>query len=120
MKTTKTQFELFKQECLKLIEKWGIYGWRVDFLVSDEIDSRAEIAYSLRDRTVVFRFPKYWEDEVKLTDEIIIESARHETIHALTARIRLLAKDRFASEEEIYEANEEVARFIENAIKKGF
>jgi len=120
--TTKTQFELFKGECIRLIEKWGITGWRIDFVWDDEdSQERASVSQDLAGRVLCFYFPKKWADkETKISEEVVIESARHEVIHSLCARLRVLAAKRYVSEDEIYEANEEMARNIENAIKKGF
>jgi hypothetical protein len=121
MKTTKKQFELFKHECQRLIERWGLHGWRVEFVHDkDDTDERASIGINLTGKAITFYFPVNWADEVKPTDEIIIKSARHEVIHLITARLRTLAIQRFTSSDEIYEANEEVARYIEKVIKKGF
>jgi len=121
MKTTKKQFELFKSECERLIKKWGLSGWRIEYSHDkDAKNERASIGVNLGGRAVTFYFPVNWDDEQKPIDIIIIESARHEVCHLLSARLRNLAVQRFTSEEEIYESNEELARLIDNAIKQGY
>lgn len=121
MKTTTKQFELFKNECQRLIDKYGLVGWRIEFFHDkDSRNERASIGTNLSGRAISFFLPKNWDDSEKPTDSLIIESARHEVCHLLTARLRNLAIQRFTSDDEIYEANEEAARLIQNAIEKGF
>ena len=121
MKTTKKQFDLFRSECQRLTKKWGLVGWRIEYIWDGEDrKERASIGVGLSGRVVTFYFPKDWHDDIKPTDQVIIESARHEVCHLLSARLRSLAVQRFTSEDEIYEANEELARLIDNAVKEGY
>lgn len=121
MKVTKTHFNIFKKECERLIERWQLKGWRVDFYQDPKMkDARAEISYNMNSRVVSFWMPTEWSDEwADLNEETIKESARHEVIHFMCTRLNELAKCRYLNEEEIYEANEELARLIEHAIKVG-
>ena len=121
MKTTKKQFELFKSECERIIDKWGITGWRIEYLHDKNVeDERASIGSNLLGKAVTFYFPVNWKDTINPNNQIIINSAKHEVCHFLAVRLRTLAVQRFTSEDEVYEANEELARLIENAVKKGF
>lgn len=121
MKTTKQQFLIFKNECERLIERFGLSGWRVEFYWSSESDdSRASIGTNLSGRATSLYFPRNWEDSTPPSKKIIIESARHEICHLISARLSSLARQRFTSEDEVYESNEELARIMDFAIRKGY
>lgn len=120
MKTTKHHLKVFRDECERLIERWGLTNWRRGYFIDDDVDAHAEVSIKLQDRVVTFFMPTKWKDEYQEpTDEFLKEVALHEVIHVMVGRLDEIAQYRYTSRNEIYEANEELARMIENAVKKG-
>lgn len=121
MKTTKHHFNVFKNECQRLIDRWGITGWNINFFVDEEMaGSHAEVSFDLEYKKAFFWFPKNWTDKYSdPTDEFIKQVALHEVTHFLAARMYKVAESRYVTDSQVTEAYEELARLIENAVKKG-
>lgn len=118
--TTERHFAWFKQCVEKWMAKLHIAGWSVYFKHSDLEDSFAQVTLNSGGRVVTFRFCKEWRsaDIRPLNREEIDATALHEVIHAMLAKIRMLAVARFTSEEEIDNEIEELTVRLENIIRK--
>lgn len=83
-------------------------GYKIFFEYLPFNDDFAGIKIELPDRTVTVRLnsklPK-WEQEHKDVKRL----AKHEAIHLLLGRLYELAKERYVSVAELYEADEEIA-----------
>jgi hypothetical protein len=123
MKTTKKDFELFKKECQKWIDRFELnkydvaYDWHKmneanAMMNNQESGMVATISLSNKIDYDKFDFPQY-----KNVNEFIKEKAKHEVIHLLIGRYREYANSRFVSKNEISEAEEELVRKLEKIIK---
>jgi len=118
MTTNSGQFGLFKRECRKWIDRFGLNGWRFDFHLDDIEDNQAQVNRDFIGcvATVVFN-----TKILKLTDktfnETIKDTAKHEMIHVLLGNHTALANSRFVQSDEIVKSEEELARKLEGNIK---
>ena len=124
MKTTKKDFELFKSECQKWINRFELNNWTIRYswrdLELDGLDGASNsgawnyIAYLTLDTEI---------DDENIGDRDMIieikEAAKHEVIHLLIKRLKLKAIYRYIKDEnEIVEAEEELVRKLEKIIKE--
>lgn len=117
-KTTKKDFEMFKMECEKWIDFWGLKEYSYNFY-HEKRESRG-LAFSRLNAS------DYWASlilntnwcEHKITDLKIKECAFHEVAHVLLERLFSCATARFLSEEEINSELESVIKRMENCIFK--
>ena len=116
MKTTKKDFIIFKKECEKWIEIFGLKGWRVEFFHKKGKGARAQCHYHTTDRVLDFYFNTEWNSEV--TDKKIRTTAFHETCEGLLCRIRVLSEYRFTTQLEIDEEIHSIIRTLENVLWK--
>ena len=116
MKTTKKQFEEFKEECEKWIEFFGLRDWHIDICHEDigknaiarcgrlYEDKLAEISYNLN-----------MDDDIRYS---IKETAFHEVCHVLLGEFALLAQDPKAREEELENAEHTIVQKLVNSVYK--
>lgn len=110
--TTKVDFELFKKECEKWIEVFGLKGWSVVYCHDEKkCDNYAEVWYNLKARCATITLIKKWGNLFTGKDFQIKQSAFHEARELFYARINLLAKARYVTE---YEIDEEIHNLIRN------
>lgn len=117
MKTTKKQFNLFKSECLRWADKFGLDGWRLDFYLEKLKGAQASVTRSYEGCVAEVRL----DTEIKIDDDgnydqVVKESAKHEMIHALLGNLSALASSRYVQGDEIYKAEEELVRKLEKII----
>ena len=120
-KTTKKDFELFKSECEKWIEFFGLKGWQISFSYEKLSKGKAECTYNIVNRSVLLSFNKQWNTESendKITPENIKRDAFHEVSEMLLCKLRNLAEYRFTTQYEIDEAVHEIIRTLENVVFK--
>jgi hypothetical protein len=113
MKTSKKDFDTFVRECQKWINFWGLHSWRVAYRHKRLSDNNGEAEWQRSGRVAVIRLAKDVDEkaQVKMT-------AFHEVDELRYARIRDLANDRTATEDQINEAIHELIRQDENLIYK--
>ncbi len=115
--TTQKDFEAFVGFCEEYRGKWGLFGWKVFYDHSEDLGCYASTTTELRNRTLRIELNKDWPDEERpVTDTALRQTARHEMLHALLARMYALSYTRWAADSEIDEASEEAVRLIENAL----
>lgn len=118
MKTSKAHFEIFKKECEKWIEIFGLKGWRIEFYhESDMKDARASTSYDVINRTATLYLNIEWKGE-NITNCLVKVSAFHEVCEVLLCNIRALANYRFSTKDEISEELHRVIRILENCVFK--
>ena len=110
-KTTKKDFELFKSECQKWIDIFGLKDWEVRFehgYISDTHFAQGE--YDVVERWLTLKLDTEWPDDVKITPHEIKKSAFHETTETgLLGKIRCIATNRTFDQDEL---DEEIHRII--------
>ena len=119
--TTPEHFELFKKECSRLWDLWKISGWRLEFRHEDIEDQPRGMAGADSDptqrRTRIF-LSKNWPDHTPVTDEEILISARHETIHGLLGPLSTLATSRYVTDTEMCAAEHELLNVLDGVLPK--
>lgn len=115
-KVTQKQFDFFKQECQKWIEHFELNNYRVDFCLKKLKGNRAEInVNSFYVSTITLTAE--WDDRiVDISDGVLAESAKHEVFHLLLGRFSGYAWKRFASKNEMLEAEEELVQKLSKLI----
>lgn len=120
-KTTQKDFNLFKSECQKWIEVFGLKGWRVTFrhanLDNDNSARAWNTIQNLEDRVVSIGLCVDWDNDIEgVTDKNIKHSAFHEVMELFLGRMVILAKYRHSTDSEINEENHNIIRTLENVI----
>ena len=107
-KTTKVDFERFKAECIRLQDFIGLHDWTLHFAHTELDDNQAVINTMPEACAAGFLF----STNNRLVDRTPEEVARHEFAHLIVARLRHLASQRFATEEQIETEDERLANII--------
>lgn len=110
MKTTKKQFDLFKSECLRLMDEFHLNDWDVFFEWGelDDADARSYIKGYCGNITIALN--KDVNFMGKKPTEYIKELAKHEVIHCLLGRYSGLARDRYINAGELDNEEEHLVR----------
>lgn len=103
VKTTEKDFERFKAECLKWIDRFHLNDWDVAFCMEDLRDANAEVSYQKGNRKALFRLGSECEAFSTIEDY-----AKHECLELLLADLAVLSSS-FFSEDLI---NDEVHKVI--------
>lgn len=118
MKTNKKHFKIFKDECQKWIDKFELNNWGIHFGWTDKKGAFASLGVSLNAHNATFFLCKDWNDTiVSLSTKNIKNSAKHEVIHLLLARLAVNGAERFVTSDEMIEAEEELVKKLENLLK---
>ena len=118
MKTTKKQFELFKSECQKWIDRFELSGWRFDFYLEELVRAQALVIRAYEECVITVKFNTTLErSDERSFDEVIIETAKHEMIHALIGNLATMAYAKYVTESEITKTEEELVRKLDKIIK---
>lgn len=118
IKVTKAQFELFKKECKKWIDRFELNNWDVYFVntaLDDSTIARTKTNIDTYDATIALNLK--WSEELPLNREQLIKTAEHEILHVLIARLDCLAHSRYAKKDELDSANEELVQKLSHIIK---
>ena len=122
MKTTPEHFEIFKAECKKWIEIFGLKNWRIDYIHKKlSSDSRAQTTFNCVSSiaTIFFNTKPDEEDEYKFTVETVKKTAFHEVCEILLGRLSLMVGQRYALHElDVEEATHQIIRILENVLWK--
>lgn len=118
-KVTKEQFDLFKKECRKWIDKFELNNWKVHFKLGDAGEgNRASINRNVTGYIASIHLADSWDKlNVSLTNAEIRQNAKHEIIHLLLGRYSAQARERFIIQSELDEAGEELVRKLEWIIR---
>jgi len=119
IKTTQKHFEIFKKEVRKWVDIFQLNGWQIYFKHKTNKTDFGGLATILKNKVATFFFTQSFDDAVcSFTEEAIKKTARHEVIHLLLARLSCLVSERFVSENEVEEAEEEIVNILVNYINK--
>lgn len=120
MKTTENHFKLFKAECNKWIEFFGLKDWGVSYVWGDVEEARAEIAYHCMDRLAVITLGKEWDElgGITIDSEIIRKVAFHEVCELFLGKLTVTTDQlgRILMESEIIEETHRIIRTMENTV----
>lgn len=112
MKKKSKDFEQFQREFEKRQKQFGLLGYRCFFKYEPLEDCFANISIGQDNATAtVCLNSKLPKEDMPFRDPK--RHAKHEAIHLLTSRLESLAKARYVSRQEIYEAWEELTRKLE-------
>lgn len=110
-----TDFELFKREFMKWQRKFGLTGYKVYFMHEPIEGSFASISINQGEMVATVRLNSSLPDKDKDFKDIK-GSAKHEALHLLVGRLEQNARYRYPSENEIYEATEELVFKLEELV----
>lgn len=113
-RTTNKEFDLFKQECQKWIDYFGLKQWEVCYRL---LDLEGDCARCIVDQIAKLA---YFDLNNKLSkldkeDRGIEMSAFHEVIELLLTDLRIMAKSTWA-DNVVLEATHEIISILENTI----
>ena len=114
MKTTKSQFNEFKQEFLRYVELLGLKDWKIYFRHED-IDGFAQIIRNANESIATVSFCSELNRE-DMQDLDIKMNAKHEAIHLLLSRYNFIASCRFVNDGEVSAEEERIVRILEKVL----
>ena len=115
MKVNK-DFELFRKEFTKWQNMFGLNGWKVYFKHEPLEGCFASIHNDLDCMVSTVTLNSVVQDKDKPFKNIK-QSAKHEAIHLLLARLELNGMARFSSSADIYESCEELVHKLEGLLQ---
>ena len=80
--TTKADFELFKKECWKWIDKLSLHDWEFRFCHKN-ITTLSQVTTHYKAKIAVIDFTKAIKENIPNKTKTIKESAQHEIFHVL-------------------------------------
>lgn len=120
MKTTKKQFDYFKQRCLYWRDKLGLRGWCLTFKYGTDDDDQYYAHYAMDGgaRNIIVSFTSEWaeEDNLSLNNTNIDRVAFHECCEMLIQELANVALDRGASPDYITDLKHGIVRTLENLL----
>jgi len=108
-------FGLFQSEFKKWQKLFGLGGYAIHFKYEPLGDSFAAIAINQDEMTATARLNSELPNKDK-NHKDIKRDARHEALHLLLGKLEHLAKSRYTTNDEIYEADEELVHKLEDLI----
>lgn len=117
MKTSKAEFEKFKECFLKYVDLFGLKDWRIDFENRKLEDNYAEIQASpsnVESGVVGVFFDS--RDSGKNGHISTEDTAKHEAIHLILVRLMYLARSRYIDSSELRVEEHRVVRILEKVI----
>ena len=120
VETTDKDFEIFKGECEKWIQYFGLLGWEVSYAHKEfeRKEIMADICYNIFSRAAVIRL-NLKRPKNECNDQSIKLSAFHEVCELLLGRLTYMAEARFLADGEVEEETHNIIRTLENKIFKG-
>jgi len=116
MKTTAKHFAVFQKECRKWLDRFGLKGWRVEF-VHDEGNIKDTRAWSqvinIEDRVALLALSPDWGDD-KVTTRSVRISAFHEVMELFLWRFEIPGTSRYVTAHEFTEERHAIIRTLEN------
>ncbi len=113
MKTTKKDFELFKSECLRLMNEWKLN--QISIFEHKYISSDAKCAFNSHGE-VTYCLSTDVEPIDTKKNEYIKYLAKHEVIHCLIGNFAGLASVRFTTEDRMIDEEERLVRHLQKLL----
>lgn len=121
MKTTKKQYEIFKTECQKWIDYFGLKNWQVYYRHTKIEGARAQASFNCVGGIVTLTLNTDWNELSRdfVCDENVRKSAFHEVCEIMFGRMDDMVGQRFGLiEEDVTEEIHRLIRILENTIFK--
>ncbi|HDL19928.1 MAG TPA: hypothetical protein ENH40_06715 [Nitrospirae bacterium] len=115
-KTTKEHFAIFRKECLKWIEVFGLKGWDVTIKHKKMEDCRAACTSHVVNRWAELKLNIDWNKEWEISKDRLKKDAFHEVMELFLAVISNLAEYRYTTASEIEEEIHAIIRTLENVV----
>ncbi len=115
MKTTKKDFEYFKECVNKWMDYFGIKRYHISFKHCDIGDSYAAYQVNEVAKYVVFKLSDNIEEE-HIYEGWIDRTAFHEVVHIFINRLSALADSRYSTPTEMEEAEHDIIITLENTL----
>lgn len=109
------EFETFKREFIRWQKLFGLTGYKVYFKYEPIDSCFADIQINQGEMVATIRLNSELPNQDK-PHKHIKTSAKHEALHLLVGRLEKGGRWRYTSENEIYEATEELVFRLENLI----
>lgn len=116
MKTTKGDFEKFKNTAFLCLDVYGLKGWHITFIHEKLEGLYACIRINMEGRHAILVLSTEWPDNENAGWEGPEYSGRHEAIHLLLARLVYLAGCRFLTCDELQNEEERLVRVLEKIL----
>ena len=114
-KTTKEDFELFKEECEYWLDEFGLKDYETFKWHSDEAKQRGACTIDVSGKIGELYLFKDWQDSPRNKKEIS-KTAFHETCELLIGELVSYANDRFTTEDQIIAASHRIIRVMEKLL----
>uniref|UniRef100_A0A6H1ZG65 Peptidase n=1 Tax=viral metagenome TaxID=1070528 RepID=A0A6H1ZG65_9ZZZZ len=115
IKTKNKDFELFQKEFTKWQQKFGLTGYQVYFKHAPLDKAFANIIVKQRSMVATVTLNSEIDEDGKPFKDIK-NSAKHEALHLLVARLEGNGHYRYSTEVEIYEAAEELVIRLQSLV----
>lgn len=117
MKTTKADFELFKQYGQEWQTKLGLNDWEIYFKHDSAPDCYGQTYWNGNDRVATVILSKDgWDNLRPKTPESLKQVALHEVLHVLFAPYCIAAEKRFGSRDELESTEHSIIRHLQKII----
>lgn len=120
VKITPEQFKVFKAECEKWLDYFGLKNWQVRYMQS-KIDNRAEVHFNCVGGVATIILGHAWNEKSKnfVDNESIKKCAFHEVCELLFGRLNDMAGQRWGlAVEDVEEEIHRIIRILENTTFK--
>ena len=115
-KTTAKDFQLFKTECLKWLDEFGLKGWESDFEHDKKMDEHlALLTTNTIGRACKFTLAGDW-GTVETSPYEIKKAGFHEVMELFIQRVRYLALSMEVRQDEVVEECHHIIRTLENVL----
>jgi len=117
MKTTKKDFEYFKERCLYWLDRFQLNNWEVNFKHEYIKGSQTQLTRSYSGCRATLWLSTEIDIFAKSAKKEIDDNAKHEVTHILCSNLSGLAHNRYISENEIDKTEEELVMKLLRIIK---
>ena len=116
--TTDHHFELFKEHFGIYADMFGLHDWEIFFFHTKLENAFACLSTNgyMRDRCASVSLTTEWDERVELSDNAIIQDAKHEAIELLVEDLSAMARARFVTDDEIALARHVLVRRLEKIL----
>lgn len=108
-KTTKEHYRIFVNECKRLAVLWHLTDWKFYFEHDENKGNRAQIWMDADNHVATIQLAKEWDN---VTNNGIIETARHEMIHLIFGNLVHMAECRYCTSSEMALEKERLTRHL--------
>ncbi len=120
MKTTKTtnkHFEIFKKECEKWVDFFGLKEWDLKMVHEDCGDSNGKCLTGYSSKSAIITLTTEYECDGELIHSIK-KTAFHEVVHLLLADLVALGRARYLESDEFENKEHEIVSKLINSVFK--